>query len=217
MKPKKVSFYILVFFLVAIGFINPVAADPVYYAEQYYLMYVDGMTNNQLVIFRNIDFLLRALEAPFAPVVQSLDPKINSQEQYIRYKYLFKMHVNLLLVKSYLQLGSRYDKENIYFYNYLYKNEILHSLEFARYFYSCVFYYWEQVLIFREKAQEFQKYRINIDLWEDEYYKLKAGLIDYGSIAKDRINRIEDEIKYIQTWPDQYYPEDSGENNSSQG
>lgn len=201
------------FFLILIIFFlflfNIVESSPIIYAEQYYLLYVDGMTDNQIVIFRNIEYLQRALEAPFAPVVQALT-KITSQEQYIRYKFLFKMHVNLLIVKSYLQLGARFDKENIYFYNYLYKEMIIESLQYAKYFYSCVFYYFDEAKKYQKEAERFQKYRIDIDLWEDEYYKLKNNkMTDYNKIATERIKRIENYIEYLKNWPSQFYPENN--------
>jgi|YNPMSStandDraft_1061717.scaffolds.fasta_scaffold00031_31 hypothetical protein len=201
------NYFIIILFIFVIFFSNQTYSSPIIYAEQYYLLYVDGMTDNQAVIFRNIEYLQRALEAPFAPVVQALT-KISSQEQYIRYKFLFKMHVNLLLVKCYLQLGSRFDKEHIYFYNYLYKEMIIESLKYAKYFYSCVFYYWDQAKYYQKEAERFQKYRIDIDLWEDEYYKIKTNnMTDYAKIAKERIERIDSYIDYLSKWADQYYPE----------
>ncbi|MCX8058334.1 MAG: hypothetical protein N3A58_02835 [Spirochaetes bacterium] len=208
---KRKSLFFLLFiviflFLLSSKFQN-LESSPIIYAEQYYLLYVDGMTDNQIVIFRNIEYLQKALEAPFAPVVQALT-KITSQEQYIRYKFLFKMHINLLIVKCYLQLGARFDKENIYFYNYLYKEMIIESLQYAKYFYSCVPYYYDEAKKFQKEAERFQKWRIDIDLWEDEYYKLKNNkMTDYNKIAMERIKRIDSYIEYLKSWPNQFYPE----------
>lgn len=192
---------IILFFLSFLLIIpsNSIHADKIRYAEQFYMLYVKNMSEVTNNILRNITYLKLALQAPFAPVVQSLYPA-ETQEEYIRYKYLFKMHVNFMLVRSYLQLGDRFYKEHIYYYNYLYKDAIYKSLLWAKFYYEIAYQYWDKVLKYQKLAQRFEKHRTKADKWEDEYYLIKAKQLNYKFIIERRLNDVENNIQYIKNW-----------------
>ncbi|MBP8992093.1 MAG: hypothetical protein KBG82_08960, partial [Spirochaetes bacterium] len=68
--------YIFLFFfivLILLTFSNTlyVKADLIIYAEQYYILYAKSQNLQTTNIMENIFYLQRALETPFAPVVQA--------------------------------------------------------------------------------------------------------------------------------------------------
>ncbi len=210
-KIKRFSIFIflIIFFFVSTIFLNfKIKADPIIYAEQYYLLYSKSNNMQTVNIEQNIFYLQRALMAPFAPVVQALC-KINTQEQYIRYKFLFKMHCNFLITRSYIQLASRFDKEQIYFYNYLYKEMIIESLKVAKYYYEIALQYWDSTKKEATNATKFQNYKIDIPAWEDEQAKILAGVYKYDKIIYDRLENLLKNLAYLTNWANSFQSDQS--------
>jgi len=207
MKKTSINKFFSIFFLILylltfiLSFSNKTKADPIIYAEQYYLLYAKSNNFQSINIEQNIFYLQRALMAPFAPVVQALC-KITSQEQYIRYKYLFKMHCNFLIMRSYIQLASRFDKEEVYFYNYLYKDMIIESLKVAKYYYELALPYWQETIKEANNAISFQKYKIDIPQWEDEQAKILSGTYKYDEIIYSRLENLLKNLAFLESWAD---------------
>lgn len=197
------TIFFLLFFLFLTSINYKIKADPIIYAEQYYLLYSKSNNMQSINIEQNIFYLQRALMAPFAPVVQALC-KITTQEQYIRYKYLFKMHCNFLIMRSYIQLASRFDKEDIYFYNYLYKEMIIESLKVAKYYYELALPYWQETIKEANNALTFQKYKIDIPQWEDEQAKIISGVYKYDQIIYDRLENLLKNMAFLENWANSF-------------
>ncbi|NMC67153.1 MAG: hypothetical protein GYA61_02905 [Spirochaetales bacterium] len=198
-----ISFLIFSLITFIFNFDNKLKADPIIYAEQYYLLYAKSNNFQSVNIEQNIFYLQRALMAPFAPVVQALC-KITTQEQYIRYKYLFKMHCNFLIMRSYIQLASRFDKEEVYFYNYLYKEMIIESLKVAKYYYELALPYWQEAIKEANNATTFQKYKIDIPQWEDEQAKILSGVYKYDEIIYSRLENLLKNLAFLENWSDSF-------------
>ena len=197
------TIFFLLFFLFLTSINYKIKADPIIYAEQYYLLYSKSNNMQSINIEQNIFYLQRALMAPFAPVVQALC-KITTQEQYIRYKYLFKMHCNFLIMRSYIQLASRFDKEGVYFYNYLYKEMIIESLKVAKYYYELALPYWQETIKEANNALTFQKYKIDIPQWEDEQAKIISGIYKYDQIIYDRLENLLKNMAFLENWANSF-------------
>jgi len=214
---KIISILILIIYSSSIIFAINISlkGDPIVYAEQYYLLYSKSNNMQTVNIEQNIFYLQRALMSPFAPVVQALC-KITTQEQYIRYKYLFKMHCNFLIMRSYIQLASRFDKEEIYFYNYLYKEMIIESLKVAKYYYELALPYWDIAKKEAFNATTFQKFKIDIPAWEDEQVKILTGYYKYDEIIYSRIENILKNIGFLENWSSSFYPDQNQQNNQNQ-
>jgi len=139
----------------------------------------------------NIFYLERALKSDFANPLYAL-AKISDKEQWERYRYLFKMHLNLKLIEQYLTLGSKYDKMNAYFYNYPWKYANLDSLKKAERAYLVALDYWNEVLQWADKAWEMRYINLQeIQNWEDENYRIETGLLDYNDIIGQHLARLE--------------------------
>ena len=127
-QPMKRTLYVIVLVLVLAA---PLTAHArrLFYAEEFYL-YVLNLYQTNPSLERNVRFLQWALEAPFDNPVRSL-AVITSETDFARYKALFKMHVNLLIIESYLLLGRRFDKEHVYFFNLWYAESLKDSFQIA--------------------------------------------------------------------------------------
>lgn len=178
-----------------------VQARRLYFAEEFYL-YILNLYYTNPNLERNIRFMQWALEAPFDNQVRSL-AKIETENDWYRYKALFRMHVNLLIIDSYLQLARRFDKEHVYFYNLWYAEELKESFTIARYYYETATNYWEEVKHHAASAEEIPG-RINLDYWEDELYLIQTGELDYDRIIEDHLRKLEARLEKVERYLEQY-------------
>jgi hypothetical protein len=172
-------------------------ARRLYYAEEFYL-YVLNLYQTNPSLERNIRFMQWALEAPFDNQVRSL-ATIETEDDWFRYKALFRMHVNLLIIDSYLQLARRFDKEHVYFFNLWYAEDLKESFTIARYYYQVAVNYWDEVLRHAATADEVPG-RIDLDYWEDELHQIRTGELDYGVIIEDHLRKLEARLERVETF-----------------
>jgi len=189
-----------VLFLLCIAVPSTSNARRLYYAEEFYL-YVMNLYQVNPSLERNIRFMQWALKAPFDNPVRSL-AKIETKTDFLRYQQLFKMHVNLLIIDSYLQLARRFDKEHVYFFNIQYAEDLKKSFGIARYFYKISFNYWDETLKYAKEAEKYTG-RINIDAWEDELYLIRTGDLDYRAIIESYLKKLDSRMQIVQNYLDQ--------------
>lgn len=171
----------------------PAGARPLYYAEEFYL-YVMNLYQENASLERNIRFMQWALDAPFANQVNSL-ATIRTVEDFRRYKALFRMHVNLLIIDSYLQLARRYDKRQVYFFHaFWFAEELVESFAIAGYYYRICLNYWEQVLEHAEAAAR-EPARIDLEPWEEELHLIQTGELDYAAVVQRHLARLEERVR----------------------
>ena len=96
------------------------------YAEDYYRLYALPSYYAEYDLLRNVDYLERALDAPFDFVNRALTI-IETEEAYTRYKDLMHMQFNYLITQNYIYLAGLYDKENYYFYNSQFDEKALNA------------------------------------------------------------------------------------------
>lgn len=158
---------------------------------------------------RNIRFMQWSLNAPFDNPVRSL-ALIETENDFKRYKTLFKMHVNLRIIDSYLQLAHRFDKEHVYFFNLWYAKNLKESFQIAEYYYRTGLNYWVEVQKYARQSYVIPG-RINLDEWEDELYGILSGEIDYEIIILSRLEKLESRMRIVNDYLNQYEKEE--ENN----
>ncbi len=170
-----------------------IAASPatrLLYAEDFYELYHRHMYPAADDIMENLVWLERSLEVRFRNPLYAL-AVIENQTENRRYQALFRMHVNLEIVKLYRTFGSRYQKFTAYFYNYPWKQQNLESLDTAELLYEQAYYYWEHA---REHARTAWDYRLvhleEIQAWEDENLRIATGDLDYARILDSDLARI---------------------------
>lgn len=168
----------------------PVHAYKILYAEQFYELYHRNFYMYPEDINENIWFLEKALNAAFANPLNAL-ATVETTTEWRRYRYLFKMHVNIELVEQYRLLASKYDKRAAYFYNAPFRKSILDSLRYAESYYETALYYWDEALKWSAKAWELSF--INLDdvkSWEDDNYRIEHFELDYGEYVENDLQRL---------------------------
>ena len=190
---------IITFLIFIILITAPLSAQArrLYYAEEFYL-YVMNLYQVNASLERNIRFMQWALKAPFDNPVRSL-ALIETENDFKRYKTLFKLHVNLLIIDSYLQLARRFDKEHIYFFNLWYAEELQESFTIARYYYETALVYWDEVKRFTELASEFPG-SISIDHWEDDLWLIQEGELDYKTIINEHLYKLDAKLLVVENY-----------------
>jgi hypothetical protein len=176
-------------------------ARRLYYAEEFYL-YVMNLYQVNPSLERNIRFMQWALDAPFDNPVRSL-ARIETQNDFIRYKTLFRMHANLLIIDSSLQLARRFDKQHVYFFNLWYAESLKESFQIARYYYQIGLNYWDEVKKYAQAGGELPG-RIDLDEWEDELSSIQNGELDYGVIITSHLEKLDARIRTVDAYLNQF-------------
>lgn len=178
-------------FAAAINLYTPQEAGAyiIMYKEQYYKLYHVHHQQYPDDTLENIYWLELALKADFCNPLYAL-ARIETEEQYEKYCYLFMMHINIKIVEQYLYLANKFNKRHAFFYNAPWKEENLRSLEIAEKYFEIAQYYWGEALSWAGKARErrFLFKRLgSIEFWEDEAFRIiEKGTLNYGrTIARE--------------------------------
>ena len=91
-----------------------------------------------------IHFLKTALLRRFRHPRNAL-AKTKTKEEYHKYRLLLFMHLNLKIMRSYLRLGSLFDKRHLYFYNLDFADELKESFKIAEFYYQQAVPYWKKI------------------------------------------------------------------------
>ena len=177
----KKSLFVTFLAVTLVGIVTPRAnAYRILYAEQWYQLFHEHFYQYPDDTMENIWYLEQALKSDFANPLYALT-KINNNLQWARYRYLFYMHVNLLLIQQYRLLASKYDKRVAYFYNYPWKQENLDSLKTAEELYTVALEFWPEALKWSAKAATLPLVQLNgVQYWEDESYQIQTGQLNYA-------------------------------------
>ena len=166
------------------------------YAEDYYRLYSLPSYYQEYDLLKNIDFLERALNAPFDFVNRTLTI-IESEQSYDRYKDLMHMQFNYLITQNYIYIASLYDKKKYYFYNSQFKDDIAKSFEYAVFYYNLAKERWDITKEYATKVMK-NKAKLDMDNLIDKAYKIALGEIDYAKTANRQLNHIEEILKQIE-------------------
>ncbi len=167
-------------------------AYKIQYAEQWYKLYhqhMDRMPDDEL---ENLVYLEEALKAPFANPLYAL-ARIQDKTDWEYYRYLFKMHVNLQIVRTYRQMGMKYDRRFVYFFNAPWKEQNLESLEIAEKLYQRALYFWKQALEWVEKANDKRFRWIELEevaFWKNELRQINENELDFEKILNKDLEKL---------------------------
>ncbi len=166
------------------------------YAEDFYRLYSLPLYYKEADLFENINFLTLALEAPFDFVNRALTI-IENENQYAKYKDIMHMQFNYLITQNYVYLGAMYDKQNYYFYNEQFKEEITNSYEYAKYYYELADEQWRKTVALANKVI---RNRASLDMPHliDKAYKISKKEINYSKTVQRRISKINATLEEIQ-------------------
>jgi hypothetical protein len=159
-----------------------------HYLEDYYELYGMKQYYNENSLRINIKRLKTALSSNFRHPSEAF-VKVDSDDEYLKYRRLMFMHINILIARNYMRIASRYDKQRIYFYNAAFSEEIMESLSTAENLYKEARPYWEKA---RKYALDASAIKITTDLGfiESERFSIINDDLNYGKIIDDHLNRI---------------------------
>lgn len=177
------------------------------YKEDYYKLYHIHYTQASDDCMENIYWLEKAVNADFANPLYAYT-KIENEDQWEKYRYIFQMHLNLRLIEQHLRLGRIYDKKVAYFYDAPFKDEYLRNLEKTLSCYQACYYYWTEAQIWAEKASTTKfnfLYITNLQNWEDERERIVSGKLDYKKTLDREIERVQKVIDKLVAMEDKTY------------
>jgi hypothetical protein len=151
---------------------------------------------------QNIYFLQVALNAPYKHPIQALCV-IRTEAEHEQYKRLLRARIAFLIAQGYLQLGYRYDKEEIYFFNLEYADELAKGFQIAEHYYREAIVYWDEAKRLAAMIYKNRSIRLSgglIDAILDEARRIHVGDIDYRKTINFRIKDLERKKKIIANW-----------------
>ncbi|MDD7014535.1 MAG: hypothetical protein PUI24_06100 [Spirochaetales bacterium] len=199
--------YILAVFALFVFAAADVFSWAVKYKEDYYRLYHIHYTQTSDDCMENIYWLEQAVKADFANPLYAWG-KIETEEQWEKYRYIFMMHLNLKLIEQHLRLGSIYDKKAVYFYDAPWNEEYLRNLEKAKSCYEACYYYWQEATLWAEKASvgKFNfLYITSLQNWEDERQRIVTGYLDYKKTLDRELERLNKVISELVAMTDKKY------------
>ncbi len=159
-----------------------------HYLEDFYQLYGMKQYYNENSLRKNIERLKTALNCRFRHPSEAL-VKIESAEEYMKYRRLMFMHINILIMRNYMSVAARYDKQKIAFHSSPFAREIKESFDIAEGLYKEAIPYWETA---RKYASDASEVRITTDLGfiESERFSIMSGDLDYGKIINDHLKKL---------------------------
>lgn len=200
----KRAFVFTVAVLMLVGTV-PASAYRIIYREQHYRMFRMHLYQYPALITENIYRLEQALRSDFANPLYAL-AVIRNERDWERYRALFTMHLNLMLVEQYLLWGSKYNKFEAYFFNAPWQRQNLESLERAEELFEYALVYWDEVKIWSEAAYELRWVHLpEVQYWADENHRIETGDLDYEFLIGRHLDRLRDvRARFEAMGPDTY-------------
>jgi hypothetical protein len=176
-----------------------------HYLEDYYLLFGMKLYYNENSLRKNIEMLKTGLNCKFRHPSQAL-VKVDTEEEYLKYRKLMFMHINIMIMRNYLKIGARYDKKNIKFYDATFAKDINDSLDIARKMYQEAIPYWEEAKKHADAASRI-KITTKLSNIESERYRIITGDLDFKKIITSHIasvNKKQEKLKnFIAATPQQ--------------
>lgn len=196
-----------IFVAIALIFtVSPAFSYMVKYKEDYYKLFHVHYQQYPDDVMENIYWLEKAVQADFCnPLYAGV--KIDNEDDWEKYRYLFMMHINLKLIEQHLRLGRTYDKKTAKFYDAPWKDLYIENLKKAKSCYEAGLYYWQEAKLWAEKANvgKFKfLFLTDIQNWEDERERVGNGNLDYDKILNREISRVQKLIDDFEKMGDGY-------------
>jgi hypothetical protein len=159
-----------------------------HYLEDYYELYGMKQYYNVNSLRKNIERLKTALNSKFRHPSNAL-VKVESEQEYLKYRNLMFMHINLLIMRNYMRLASRYNKRKLYFYSTDYATEIYESLGIADKFFREAIPYWKKAENYAKRSSRI-KITTDLPFIESERYSIIQKELDYQKIINSHLKKI---------------------------
>ena len=168
-----------------------------HYLEDFYLLYGMKMYYNENSLRMNIHRLQTALNCKFRHPSQAL-VEITSEEEYLKYRNLMFMHINMLILRDHLKIAVRYDKRHIRFYSADFAKDIRESLDIAEKYYGDALPFWHEAVKYARRASEI-KITTDLGTIETERFNIIKGKTDFEKIIKGHISKVKSKQALLDT------------------
>ncbi len=168
-----------------------------HYLEDYYELYGMKQYYNENSLRKNIERMKTALTCKFRHPSQALT-KVESEEEYLKYRNLMFMHINMLIMRDYMKIARRYDKQKISFYSGEFSKEINESFDIAEELYREAMPFWHTAKMYAERASEI-KLTTDLGFIESERYSIVHGDIDFEKIINGHLAKVEKKRQQLAT------------------
>lgn len=170
------------------------------HVEDFFLLYSLKQGYNTEELHRNIFFLKIALEKRFRHPSQALC-KITQPKEYHKYRLLLFMHIHLKIMRSYLRLGSLFDKRHLYFYNLDFSDELEQSFQIAEHYYRSAIPYWKKARNYAIKINQYKSLHINLPMLESiQYDVLNHKDMNFGKFIAQHLRKLELKQKMVNSF-----------------
>lgn len=204
----KKFFRAIILVLLVASLAGPAFSYMVKYKEDFYRLYHIHYAQYPDDCMENIYWLEQAVRADFCNPQFVSAVKIQTEEEWEKYRNMFQMHLNLKLIEQHQRLARVYDKRAIYFYDAPWKDEYLSNLKKAKSCYEAGLYYWREASLWAEKASE-TKFRFlfldDLHFWEDERERIVSAELDYKKILERELSRVNAEIEKLEALESKSY------------
>jgi hypothetical protein len=180
---------------------NPLMASRITYAEEWYKLYHMHLHRYPADELDNLIYLERALDAHFSNALYALAP-IQNEKEWEYYQLLFKLHVNLQIVRTYMAIAMKYDREKVYFYNAPWRDANLRSLLIAEEYYQRALFFWQATKPWIEQLNTpaFRWMHIPaLNNWQQELTKINNGDLDFEKIINRHLNTLQEHRSFFES------------------
>ena len=157
--------------------------------EDFYELY--GLPHGYQVqnLKENIYLLNQGLARKFRHPSKSLC-KIKTQEEFHKYRLLMFMQIHYLIMRSFMRIGSLYDKRLLYQHDLDFADDLELSFQIAKSYYKQAFVFEKQSRIYARQANQ---YRFILDLpsIESRLFEMKTGKLNFNRIIRRHISKLE--------------------------
>ncbi|MBE7438706.1 MAG: hypothetical protein HS115_09660 [Spirochaetales bacterium] len=170
------------------------------FLEDFYHLYGLKHSYNVPEVKESIYWLTQSLTHRFRHPRHALC-SIKNEAEYHKYRNLMFMHINMLIMRMYLRLGSLYDKRQLYFHDLDFADDLEISFLIAATYYKEARPYWRAAQRYAKVASE---YTFHLDLpgLESEMHLIQVGKTDYDRIIHLHEERLKQKQLMTRTFLD---------------
>ena len=157
--------------------------------EDFYHLYGLPYAYKTSDVKQNIYWLVQALTHKFRHPQYALT-KIKNKQQYHKYRLLMFMHINQLIARMFLRLGSLYDKRFLSSHDLDFADDLEISFLIARSYYRQALPFWKQSLSYAKQASQ---YRFDLDFpaIENERFQIMQGKLNMDRSIQRHLYKVE--------------------------
>ena len=168
--------------------------------EDFYELYGLPIAYDENNIKRSIFFLDQALSHKFRHPSRSLC-KIESEEEFHKYRLLLFMHINQLIMRSFMRIASQYDVVDLNFHDLDFADDLEKSLLIARTYYNEAIPFWENTVKYAKSASDYN-FTLDLGSIESERFQIVRGELDFKRQIDRHLERLEKKLATLKEFLD---------------